>query len=82
MAKLLKTDGSVTEVAPAKGKKFTLAEAQAMVGGYVEMVRLRKGFLLVDEEGLLKGKTLNMAASGMAGLDLVGDVLICTAGEF
>ena len=82
MAKLLKTDGTVTEVKPAKGKKFTLAEAQGYVGGYVEMVRLRKGFMLVDEEGLLTGKPLNMAASGFAGLDLVGDVLLCTAGEF
>lgn len=82
MAQLLKTEGTVTVVTPAKGKKFTLAEAQAFVGGYVEMVRLRKGFMLVDEEGLLKGKVLNMGASGFAGLDLVGDVLLCTTGEF
>jgi len=32
----------------------SLKEAQAFVGGYVEMVRLDDGILLVDEEGKLK----------------------------
>ena len=37
MAKLLNTDGTAIEISPANGKTFTLAEAQAMVGGYVEL---------------------------------------------
>lgn len=38
MAKLIKTDGSVTVVAPANGKVFTLEELRALVGGYIEIV--------------------------------------------
>ena len=30
----------------------SLKEAQAFVGGYVEMVRVGSGILLVDEEGM------------------------------
>ncbi len=82
MATLLKTDGTATEVKPANGKKFTLAEAQALVGGYVERVRARNGFLLVNEEGLLKGLPWNLAASGMVGFTLVGDVVLYNHGEF
>jgi len=37
MAKLFKTDGTVEDVKP-KGKKFTLAEMQKFVGGYIEAV--------------------------------------------
>ena len=36
----------------------SLKEAQAFVGGYVEMVRVGSGILLVDEEGMLKNKKL------------------------
>ena len=43
----------------------TLKEAQAFVGGYVEMVRLDDGILLVDEEGKLKRLPTNHLASAM-----------------
>lgn len=82
MAMLYKTDGNVTEVTPIKGKKFSLGEVQALIGGYVEMIRVKDGFVLVDEEGLMKGLPLNMAASGKAGMNLVGNVLEGTMGEF
>ena len=43
----------------------SLKEAQAFVGGYVEMVRVGSGILLVDEEGMLKNKEVNAYASQM-----------------
>ena len=43
----------------------SLKEAQAFVGGYVEMVRVGSGILLVDEEGMLKNKEVNAYASDM-----------------
>ena len=43
----------------------SLKEAQAFIGGYVEMVRLDDGILLVDEEGKLKRLQTNHLASAM-----------------
>ena len=43
----------------------SLEEAQAFVGGYVEMVRVGSGILLIDEEGKLKNKEVNAYASQM-----------------
>jgi hypothetical protein len=81
MATLYETDGTATKVSP-KGDKFTLVEAQALVGGCVEKIRTQGGFMLVNGDGVLDGLPLNMAASGKVGFDLVGDVLECTYGEF
>lgn len=45
-------------------KPPTLKEAQAIVGGYVQLLNLEDDSqLLVDEEGRLKGSPLNEAAS-------------------
>jgi hypothetical protein len=75
MATLYKTDGTTEEHTP-DGKKITLAQAQGLVGGYVELVRLgKKGVLLVDEEGLIKQLPINHQASKLAGKLLVGPVL-------
>jgi len=62
-------------------KKPTVKEAQELVGGYVELIELPDGTqMLVDEDGQLKGKTMNHDAS-MIGLTvgqpfIVGDVVI------
>jgi len=61
---------------------FSLEHAQALVGGYVEMVYLSNGkMMLLDEEGKLKGKPYNKVATlewrGMEHSDgIVGNVLI------
>ena len=68
MGMLFIPDQDPVEVTPENGKKFTLLEAQILVGGhwgkvYLEPVILPKGtkyqfkkigMFLVDEEGLLK----------------------------
>jgi hypothetical protein len=93
MATILRTDGSQENVDVASG--LTLEQMQAAVGGYVEFVYLgaptRQGrtvlvrVLVVDEEGRLKAKPVNHAATqqlraarGALAVDLVGDVLVAT----
>lgn len=52
------------EVQPNNGVKISLEEAQALVGGYVELVHLDDdNILLCDEEGLLKYKPINTLAT-------------------
>ncbi len=74
---LMPVQGSPKMVMPANGTDFTLREAQKMIGGYVEVVYLRDGrIMLADEEGLLKSLPLNRAASRMAGRPIVGPALV------
>ena len=52
MAKLIKTDGTEIIVHPNNGTDFKLEEAQKFVNGYVEVVNLRNGtIMIVNEEG-------------------------------
>jgi hypothetical protein len=82
MAKLIKADGTNSDVIPADGHSFTLAELQKMVGGYIEtQEREYIGTFVFDEEGNLKGKEPNYMATILLGKILVGDVLICTKNE-
>tara|TARA_R110000803_G_scaffold113167_1_gene181556 strand:+ start:275 stop:502 length:228 start_codon:yes stop_codon:yes gene_type:complete len=60
-------------------KKPTLKEAQALVGGLVEMVRSPTNpdiQILVNEEGLLVGLPYNKEASEMCDTGIVGDAII------
>ena len=83
-ALLYKADGTEEAVRPKDGRKFTLEELQRMVGGYIEVVPLSEGRLMVlNEEGKLKGLPMNRAASVFAlphigtGDFIVGDALVC-----
>ncbi len=82
MAQLIKTDGTITTVTPANGKKFTLEELQGFVDGYIEPVRLGKNTMLVNEEGLLNELKANYEASILAGQAIVGDVVIVAPEEW
>jgi len=78
MAKIIKTDGTKIEVAPANGSDFSLEELQKVVGGYIEIVYLSEGRLMVvNEEGWLNNLPYNPSASEIYGHPIVGDVLIC-----
>lgn len=93
MAKLYKIEESgivsKVDIAPENGNRFTLEETQAMVGGYIEVVHLDNGYILVcDEEGRLKDLMGNAPATkvarslGFGGHDiLVGNVLFCKDDE-
>lgn len=88
MAQIIKTTGEVVEVSPKNGKDFSLEELKAIVGGWIEVVSLHDGRLIVcDEEGKLKGKNRNHKATDLYRLTLltndflVGDVLVCNDNE-
>lgn len=89
MATLYRTDGSTTEVAPANGKTFTLAELQGFVGGIIQIVPMpgRRRSFVCHDEGRLIGLPLNPAATARweevygATDELVGDVLIASMVE-
>lgn len=75
---ILHVNGSVSEFRP-KGKDFTLGELQKAVGGLIEIVSVppwNDVVLIVDEEGQLKRKRCNELASEIAGLYIVGDVIL------
>jgi hypothetical protein len=86
MATLLKADGSTRNIT----ERLTLATMQRVVGGYIELVTIggtpdRRDMLVVDEEGLLKQKPINQAATALYrgtparhnGV-IVGDAIRCT----
>lgn len=74
-ATLYKTSGEETEVSP-EGGTFTLDELQKFVGGYIELVPLPEGMVLVvNEEGLLRSLPKNDTASFLAGRIIVGDAV-------
>jgi hypothetical protein len=73
---------AILKVVEDKKEKIDLREAQEIIGGYVEVVRLPKGLgkLLVDEEGLLKGLPLNIGASLIAGRTIMGNAIYFASG--
>ena len=81
MASVIVTpSGSMKEVKPMNGEKFTLFELQQHVGGYIEIIYLTNDKLLVvDEEGKLKGKPLNRIATGWLNADGIIDYVAGTA---
>ena len=77
-AQLIKVNGDVVDVlTPVK-----LKDGQGFVGGPVEIVRVvigpRDGQMLVNEEGLIHNLRYNPVASGVAGQQIYGDVLVLT----
>lgn len=90
MATLVKENGDKVEISPANGKMFELEEVQKLVGGYIEIIHLGKGdVMIIDEEGKLKNKTINSVATIVAHMRhainpfdcIVGDVVICKNNE-
>lgn len=67
MAVHYKANGQAIGVSPANGKDFSGAELKEFIGGgYLEIVRLRDGKLLVcDEDGQSKKLPVNMAATDL-----------------
>lgn len=77
-AKIIKTTGKERNIKPANGTDFTLWELQEAVGGYVEFIHLEDHrTMVVDEDGRIKGKPVNLAATKLCGRTIVGDVLVC-----
>lgn len=86
---LITTSGERRKILPANRKKIGLKEAQTFVGGYVQMVSLRPGWvLLCDEDGKSKDLPRNEIATKefssclTEGDYLRGNVIVCPASFF
>jgi len=78
MATLIKSDGTEAPNVDVS----TLKHQQDMVGGYIEYVYFpHNRVAIVNEEGRLKGLPYNEVASVIAGVHLVGDVIIVDVNE-
>lgn len=78
MAILITTDGEVVDNYDASD----LNKLQSAVGGYVEIVRTRLDMtFVVNEEGMLLGLKPNYLASSMAGMLMLGNVLLVKPDE-
>jgi hypothetical protein len=80
MAELYKTNGEIVEDINIE----TIDRMQNWVGGYIELVPVQGKpdyVAIVNEEGLLLNLDYNENASSYAGIDLVGNVIICKRNE-
>lgn len=86
-ATLYKQTGESVKVTPKNGVHFTLDELQGYVAGYIEIIRLNEGeIMVINEDGkFIKGATLNRAATDIAARNsaiwghdyIVGHALVC-----
>jgi len=77
MATLLKADGSVEKI-----DDCSLTNLQKLVGGWIELVPYtHEHVFVVNEEGGLNSLPINRKASLMAGIRIVGDVIVCEREE-
>ena len=85
-AKVYCANGYEEDARPINGKTFTLKELQDAVGGYIEVIRLKDGrLMIVNEEGLLQGLPVNIEATKILRRDhsttqyIVGNAIVCDA---
>ena len=85
--KLLKSDGTVVDYPPARGRKYSFEELQKAVGGYIEIIHpagSRNYLMVINEEGRLRGLPTNKLATQLYGSNIdhiVGDALVCRDGD-
>ena len=82
---ILKSNGTIVVTEPKNEIDFSLEEMQAIVGGYVEVVNLKDGRIIVlNEDGKLKHLPLNVQATQLYNMPddfIVGDVLVCESSK-
>ena len=83
-AKIIYTDKEDEYYTPKNGNTFELDELQGIVDGNFEIVRLRDGrIIIVDEDGKLKNKAVNIPATNILRRDhyttdyIVGTAIVC-----
>lgn len=90
MAQILNADGSARNIEPKNGTDFQLDELKEIVGGYIEIVDLRNGqILVINEEGKLERLEVNGLATSIAAHAgaiaswdcIVGNVLLCNSDQ-
>lgn len=85
-AKIIYADKEEEDYTPKNGKTFELDEMQGIVGGYIEIINLKDGrMMIVDEEGKLNNKEVNIPATNILRRDhyttdyIVGTAIVCDA---
>lgn len=69
--------GVPRRIEPRNGTDYSLKECQEMVGGYIEIVRLGEGWILVvNEDGIRLDLPANAYASALTGQLILGDVAL------
>lgn len=83
-AKIVYPDKDSEDYTPKNGTTFELEEMQEIVGGYIEIIRLNDGrIIIVNEEGLLQGLPVNIEATNILRRDhsttqyIVGNAIVC-----
>ena len=86
MAKIVYPDKDSEDYSPKNGTTFELEEMQEIVGGYIEIIRLNDGrIIVVNEEGLSQGLPVNIEATNILRRDhsttqyIVGNAIVCDA---
>ena len=79
-------NGDFQETQPNNGSTFELEELQEVVGGYIEIVRLNDGrVIIVNEDGLSLNLPVNIEATNILRRDhsttqyIVGTAIVCDA---
>jgi len=54
----------------------TLKEAQEIVGGYIELVKVKGATLVVDEDGKMKNRPLNEVITKIYGPEIYGRIIV------
>lgn len=85
-AKIVYPDKDSEDYTPKNGTTFELEEMQKIVGGYIEIIRLKDGrIIIVNEEGLPQGLPVNIEATNILRRDhsttqyIVGNAIVCDA---
>jgi len=79
MAYIIKSDSTIVQL--PIGKKYSLHELQAVVGGYIELIPGSGGRAYCNEDGKRLKLPINERASAQFMQHLVGDVIILEAGD-
>ena len=86
MAKIVYPDKDSEDYTPKNGTTFELEEMQEIVGGYIEIIRLNDGrIIIVNEEGLNLNLPVNIEATNILRRDhsttqyIVGNAIVCDA---
>ena len=85
MATLIKTDGSKLEIQPQNGLDFQLDELQKFVDGYIDIINLHNGDILVINDDGKDFYPVNHRATEIAHTNnaifpfdyIAGDVVLC-----
>ena len=89
MSKLIKVDGTVQDVLPQNGTDYKLDELKKFVDGYIEIVNLSDGCIMVVNENGAFTKKPNTLATITALIYhairpneiIFGDALVCKSSE-